>query len=111
LGYILIFAILLGVWVGFKDRIKYNLLKRRGVKVAGIIISNSDGGGSERFRLGGNINHPTVKFVTKEGQAIIGSPVLGFITQYEVITPLRVIVFYDVKQPGRFCIELPRKSL
>jgi hypothetical protein len=92
--------------VGLRDRIKYNQLKRRGIKVSGTVIANSDKSPSrEVYRLGGNINQPTVKFVTQGGHEIIGSPVLGFVTQHEVITPLRVTVFYDAKKPKRFCID------
>ncbi len=44
--------------------------------------------------------------MTQDGQEIIGYPVLGFVTQHEVVPPLRVTVFYDFKQPEKFCIDL-----
>jgi hypothetical protein len=107
LEYIIIFlVIVLGTWLGLRDRLKYNQLKRRGIKVAGTIIANGDKGPSrEVYRLGGNVNQPTVRFLTQEGQEIIGYPVLGFVIQHQVITPLRVTVFYDAKQPNKFCID------
>jgi hypothetical protein len=89
------------------DRLKYNRLKKSGLKVPGVIIANREkrSANNDMYRLGGNINYPTVKFVTQDGQEISGAPVLGFVTQYEVIPPLSVTVFYDPIQPNSFCID------
>ena len=107
LEYLVIFFVIAGCfYLGWTDRSKHNRLKKYGTKVYGTIISNREHGDSslDFYHLGGNINIPTVKFLTKDGIEIKGSPVLGFITQHEVKPPIQVIVFYNPKKPDKFCI-------
>jgi hypothetical protein len=109
LEYLLIFFVIVGcLYLGWTDKRKHIRLKRNGTKVYGTIISNREfvSGKVDFYRLGGNINTPTVKFMTQDGREIIGTPVLGFITQHEVIPPIQVIVFYNPKQPDEFCIKI-----
>jgi hypothetical protein len=108
LGYLLIFLLVAGIgWIAFADRYRYNFLKKTGIKVSGVIIANKEHQSmdNDSYRLGGNINSPTVKFRTQNGSEIIGSPVIGFVTQYEVIPPLKCIVFYDQRDPDKFCVD------
>lgn len=80
-------------------------IKKKWDKAVGIIASNHEGSSNSRYRLGGNINTPVLKFITKDGREIFGSPVIGFITQYEIIPLVSVNVFYDPRQPEIFCID------
>jgi hypothetical protein len=80
-------------------------LKRHGVRVPGLIIGNSESNANSDYRLGGNINNPMVKFVTETGYEITGEPIIGFISGTEVIVPSPVYVFYDKKNPKRFCLD------
>lgn len=110
--YLLIFFVIAGFfYLGWTDKRKHNRLKKNGTKVYGTIISNLEynDGGLNFYQLGGNINTPIVKFLTQDGKEITGSPVLGFITQHEVTPPIQVIVFYDTKQPEKFCIMQIKK--
>ena len=80
-------------------------VKRNGVRVLGTIIHNTESGAKSFYRLGGNINTPTIKFVTERGQEIIGEPIAGFISQHEVIVPSTIYIIYDSRNPERFCID------
>ena len=99
------FSIALGLWLALKDRFKYNRLKKTGTRVMGTIITNSESFANSMDRLGGNINQPAVRFTTLDGQEITGFPVMGIITQFEIKPLMRVNVYYDPKQPTRFCID------
>jgi hypothetical protein len=81
-------------------------IKRNGVSVVGTIIHNKESGAKSMYRLGGNINDPTIKFFTEDGEEIIGNPIVGFISQQEVAVPSNVNVIYDRKDPKRFCIDI-----
>lgn len=82
-------------------------LKKKGVRLPGVIVANEESSKTmdEFSRLGGNINTPTVRFVTKDGHIITGEPIQGFVTQHEVVPPVRVLVIYEAKDPQRFCLE------
>src|ERR1043165_7262569 len=88
------------------QRGKINTIKYNGVKVVGTIIQNTENSnGQDGFgRLGGNINEPTIKFITKDGQEIIGKPVVRFVSQHEVVVPSKVYIIYDAKDPQKFFI-------
>lgn len=105
MGYLIILVIVVFLLTGLSGRLKYIRLKRNGIKTVGIIVSNHEGSSNSKYRLGGNINTPVVKFITKDGREIFGSPVIGFITQYEIIPLVSVNVFYDPRQPEIFCID------
>jgi hypothetical protein len=81
-----------------------NGLKKNGTKVVGTVLRSNDGPSNRRERLGGNINRPIVQFITSEGQEIIGRPVMGFVTQFDLAVPCEVYVIYDPGKPKRFCV-------
>jgi hypothetical protein len=93
------------LWLSLKERSKDIWLKKNGVRVSGIIIENKEEMAESYWRLGGNINQPTVKFITRDGREIIGTPILGFITQHEVAPPIWVTVFYDPNHPEKFTVD------
>jgi hypothetical protein len=86
---------------GYFERME---LKHNGVKVVGTIVHNTDGSPNNMYRLGGNINNPTIRFITAEGKVITGKPILGFISQHEVVVPSEILIIYDRKKPSRFMI-------
>ncbi|RYY88353.1 MAG: hypothetical protein EOO15_09270 [Chitinophagaceae bacterium] len=96
--FIVIFS-LIGLLIGLAlfERSKVSRLKRKGISVAGTIVANDvrKSAGNDRYRMGGNLNEPTVTFSTVDGREITGKPVLGFVTQYEMHPPIPVIVAYD----------------
>ena len=85
------------------NKFKAKKLRRRGIKVPGIIIENFDthGGGFTDI-----INDPVVCFTTLDGKDIVGRPVLGFVTRDEVNLPTNVSVIYDPKNPQSFCLDI-----
>jgi hypothetical protein len=93
------------LYMSLKERAKDMLLKKKGARVSGIIIENKEEMANSNWRLGGNINQPTVKFITRDGREIIGTPIRGFVTQHEVVLPIWVTVFYDPKDPQKFTID------
>jgi hypothetical protein len=74
------------------------------VKTEGTIIENKE---QQRWRdqLGGNINSPTIKFYTLDGQEIIGEPVTSFVSQFEVEVPSSINIIYNSKNPHQFYID------
>ena len=94
-------------WLGMADKLKYNRLKKSGIKVPGTIIANKEKRSvdNDMYRMGGNINNPTVRFSTPAGTEVIGTPVIGFVTQNEVHPPINVMVYYDANRPETFCID------
>jgi hypothetical protein len=102
--YILIGAIaLIGVNFFLEKRRKERFGKT-GIKVTGTIVHNKESFGNDKFRLGGNINNPTITFVTIEGEEITGEPVTGFISQHEVVVPSQVNVIYNKFNPRKFYV-------
>lgn len=79
--------------------------KENGIRSTGTIIDNGESGAESDYRLGGNINNPTIKFVTESGEEIIGKPVTGFISQHEIIVPSSIDIIYDAPNPQRFSID------
>src|SRR5689334_2076274 len=86
------------------DYIKQVELKYHGSKTIGTIIHNKEMAARSMYRLGGNINIPTIQFVTADGKEIIGEPILGFVTQHEILVPSPIGIIYDRKRPSRFMI-------
>ncbi|GAA4319236.1 DUF3592 domain-containing protein [Flaviaesturariibacter amylovorans] len=109
--FIVIFS-LIGVLIGYAlfERSKPDRLKRRGVSVPGTIVANyvSTSAGNDRYRMAGNLNEPTVTFITNDGREITGKPIVGFVTLYKLSPPVPVIVVYDPKNPNRFTIDFER---
>ncbi|GAB4093019.1 DUF3592 domain-containing protein [Flaviaesturariibacter terrae] len=109
--FIVVFSII-GVLIGFAllERSKAGRLKRTGVPVPGTIVANDvrKSAGNDRYRMGGNLNEPTVTFLTIDGREITGKPVVGFVTQYRLNPPIPVIVVYDRANPQRFTIDFER---
>ena len=108
--YLVVLIVIAGiVWFALDEKFRANQIKRNGIKVRGIIVANKEFTGAYKdddpFQLGGLINEPTVKFITKEGKVIIGSPEIGFVSQHKIVPPVKVIVIYDPKQPEKFCID------
>src|SRR4051794_22865893 len=89
------------------ERSKDDDIKNNGTRVLGTIINNKELilDWSEWDRLGGNINNPTVRFMTLEGREIIGKPIARFVTQYEVKPPANIYIIYDTRNPQRFRID------
>ncbi len=104
--YIIIITLIAALGYYFFQRNQTQNLKENGIKVTGTIVHNGQSGSGSNFRLGGNINNPTIQFVTKDGQEILGKPIVGFISQHEVIVPSNIDIIYDPKNPKRFCIDL-----
>ena len=104
--YVIIITFIGAIVYYFFQRDQARNLKENGIKVTGTIVHNGQSGVSSNFRLGGNINNPTIQFVTKEGQEILGKPIVGFISQHEVIVPSSIDIIYDPKNPKRFCVDL-----
>ena len=61
---------------------------------------------NRRFQLGSNINNPTIKFTTSEGREIVGDPIVGFISQFEVVVPSQINIIYNSKNPKQFCLDV-----
>lgn len=102
--YLLIFLSIAIIVYYCNDYIKRLDLKRNGIKTIGAIIYNKEISPRSMYRLGGNINSPTIRFITINGEEIIGQPILGFVSQHEVMVPSQVFIIYDRKEPGRFMI-------
>ncbi len=79
-------------------------LKQYGITVVGTIIENRERGPDSMYRLGGNVNYPTIQFTTAEGKEIIGQPMLGFISQHEIVVPSYISIIYDPESPHRFMV-------
>lgn len=97
--------ILLIAYFLLSQKTTINSIKRNGIKTVGTIIENSEKQGSS-YQLGGNINNPTVRFITNEGKEIIGNPVVGFISQKEVVVPSTINIVYDSKNPNKFYLDI-----
>ena len=93
----------IGFYLSQKRQI--SLIKRNGVRVIGTVIKNKEFKSDDFYRLGGNLNDPTVRFITKDGGEIIGKPILGFTSQKEILTPFSVYIIYDSRNPQRFYID------
>src|SRR5215204_4412446 len=102
--YIFLFVLALGLYTYFNQKKTIGSIKKNGVRVVGTIIQNNDRHGN--YQLGGNINSPTIRFVTEEGKEIIGKPVVGFTSQYEVAVPSHVNIIYDSRNPKQFYLDL-----
>lgn len=96
------FCILIGLLLKKRSSIQ---LKKTGIKTVGVIVGNTGTDGSENsfYQLGGNINNPTIRFFTKTGLEIIGTPVIGFISQHQIFINEEIEVIYDPENPQRFC--------
>jgi hypothetical protein len=105
LYFVLVIVLMIGLYTWWENK-KQEDIKKRGVRVCGIIVENDESSPDSRFRLGGNINTPTVKFYTESGAEIIGKPIVGFISQREVVVPSSVYLFYDKQNPNRFCLDM-----
>lgn len=103
--YIFLFVLVIGLYTYFNQKTKIDSIKKNGVRVMGTIIQNEETQGRRR-QLGGNINDPTVTFITKDGLEIVGKPVVGFTSQHEVIVPSRVYIIYDSKEPQKFFLDM-----
>jgi hypothetical protein len=79
-------------------------LKQYGITVVGIIIENEERGADSMYRLGGNVNYPTIQFKTVEGKKVIGQPMLGFTSQHEVVVPSYISIIYDPESPYKFMV-------
>jgi len=101
-----IIIIVFGLYFYFSRKSQTEALKRDGIETKGIIIRNNENGGREYYRLGGNFNTPTIQFVTNEGKEIIGEPLVGFTTQYEIVIPSEIDIIYDPQNPENFCVNL-----
>jgi hypothetical protein len=101
LYFVLVVVVVIGIYY-YREKAKELTLKKNGIKVEGIIIDNVESSPNSRFRLGGNINNPTVKFFTEDGDEIVGRPIVGFISQYQVVVPSQITVIYDRKNPQKF---------
>lgn len=102
--YILIFLILVLLVYWSNNYFKRADLRRNGIRTVGTIIHNEESFQTSKYRLGGNINNPTIKFITTDGKEIIGKPIIGFVSQHEVVVPSQVSIIYDVKKPYKFMI-------
>jgi hypothetical protein len=102
--YILIFLIIAILAYYCYDYIERVDLKYNGVRAVGTIIHNEESFSKSMYRLGGNINNPTIKFVTADGKEIIGKPIIGFVSQHEVTVPSQISIIYDPKNPHKFMI-------
>lgn len=96
--------VVVAIYFVLYQRLRIKRIKRNGIRVVGTIIQNMEPQGS-RFQLGGNINSPTVSYFTTEGQEIIGRPVVGFVTQHEVVVPSQVHIIYNSKNPEQFYLD------
>lgn len=81
-------------------------IKKTGIRVKGIMVEVTEKPALAKDKLAGRIYLPTVSFFTTKGEAIVGTPVLGFKSFEKVIVPRNVNVIYDPKKPAKFCIEL-----
>lgn len=76
-----------------------------GIRVKGIMIEAREKPALSKDKLAGRIYLPTISFFTTEGEAIVGTPVVGFKSFDEVVAPRNVSVIYDPKKPSMFCVE------
>ncbi|MBK6828953.1 MAG: hypothetical protein IPG86_19805 [Chitinophagaceae bacterium] len=81
-------------------------IKKTGIRVRGIMVEVVEKPALAKDKLAGRIYLPTISFFTTEGQAIVGTPVLGFKSFNEVVVPRNVNVIYDPKKPSMFCVEI-----
>ncbi|RYY41689.1 MAG: hypothetical protein EOO08_00750 [Chitinophagaceae bacterium] len=109
--FVIIFS-LIGALVGLAlwERSKAGRLKRKGVSVAGTIVANNvrSSAGNNQYRMDGHLNEPIITFTTTGGMEITGKPIVGFVSQHELIPPIAVIVAYDPANPKRFTIDFER---
>jgi hypothetical protein len=87
----------------FANKFKAYRLKRKGLRVPGIIIENYDTYEGDNM---GIINDPVVRFTTLDGKDIVGRPLLGFVTRNELTLPSNIFVIYDPKDPKSFCLDI-----
>lgn len=102
--YLLILFVLALLFYWCYDYLERIELKHHGIKTIGTIVQNKEMAAKSMYRLGGNINMPTIQFKTTEGKEIIGQPIIGFVTQHEVVVPSSIRIIYDKKKPNRFMI-------
>lgn len=100
---LLIATIAVGIYYYWEYRKQANL-RKHGIKVAGTIIRNKESSPNSKYRLGGNINYPTIKFVAVDGVEVIGKPIIGFTSQHEVVVPSQVFVVYEKSDPRKVCV-------
>jgi hypothetical protein len=103
--YIFLFVLAIGLYTYLNQKTKTNSIKQNGIRTVGTIIQNKETQ-NRLDQLGGNINEPTIKFITKDGQEIIGKPVVGFTSQHEVMVPGKVSIIYDSKNPQKFFLDM-----
>ncbi len=101
-------AILIGASIGYllyRKRIARKIILN-GIRVKGIMVAAREKPALSADKLAGRIYLPTITFFTTDGKTIIGTPVLGFKSFKEVITPMNVEVIYDPNNPKMFCVEI-----
>ena len=95
---------LIAIPVG-RQIIRTRNIKRNGVRTRGVIIANREKQNPRSDnQLGGNINTPTIRFTTLDGEEITGVPVVGFTSQHEVRVPSSIDIVYHAKNPKQFYI-------
>ena len=67
------FILFLVLWY-FEKGNKVAEIKQNGVRVTGTTIENYQGRIRRMDQLGGNVNRPTVRFFTENGEEVSGSP-------------------------------------
>ena len=106
MGYLLLlFVAFVAIYLLTDKKTEIRSIRIEGIRVEGTIIENHDGPGNAPFRLGGNLNGPTIQFFTLDGHEVIGQPLIGFISQDEVAVPSSVYIIYSRKNPEKFCID------
>jgi hypothetical protein len=102
-----IIILFLGGYLLFNERLQIQAIKRNGVKTVGTIIDNGGSNGNSSFyRLGGNVNSPTIQFTTQDGKQVTGKPAIGFVSQFEIPVPSEINIIYSSKNPELFCVDI-----
>jgi hypothetical protein len=110
----LLYGIIVGFFALFIFLLSYTgrisrRIKRNGIKATGVIIQNHESTESRSPNiggtLGGNINHPVIRFTIEDGSEITGEPFTAFISQHEVRVPSYINIIYNAKNPAEFIID------
>lgn len=109
------YAILAGIAILISASLVYLLYRKRlarkiiqnGIRVRGIMVEAREKPARSADKLAGRIYLPTIGFFTTDGKPITGTPVVGFKSFKEVVTPMNVEVIYDPNNPKMFCVEIP----
>jgi hypothetical protein len=105
MGYLFFIIAFLLIVYAFYERNKLSKIKKKGIKLTGVILSNYETNANDSMRLGGNINTPTIQYFTVEGQEMIGQPVVGFISQQEIVEGNSIDIICDPDDPKRFTVD------